>query len=46
MGFIDYFSTPLYQLLNENNTKLAELVSLSNYLKESSFVEELERLLP
>ena len=24
LGFIDYFSTPLYQLLNENNIKLAE----------------------
>jgi hypothetical protein len=39
MGFIDYFSTPLYQLLSENNIKFAELVSLTNYLKEPSFNE-------
>jgi hypothetical protein len=33
MAFIEYFSNPLYQLLSENNTRMAELVSFKNYLR-------------
>lgn len=45
MIFVDFFSTPLYQLLSENSIKLAELVSFTNYLKDLSVTQELQRML-
>lgn len=44
MAFLEFFSSPLYYFLSENSTRMAQLVSLNNYLHDPGFLEELSRL--